>query len=176
MHRDAMDFAPDPLQARLRVLADPSRFRILQRLRGGVQPVGALAVAVGLSQSCTTRHVQALERARLVTRSPRGRLVEVALTADALALLTALTGGSAMGGADAHFEAPRAAAPLPAHAPRARAPRRAATRRDASRGRPEPATTRTRAPDPDTPIVSPPATAPPAASPALRSRIEEFLL
>lgn len=162
-----MNDRSDPLQSRLRVLAEPSRFCILRLLQQGARRVGEVAAAVALSQSCTTRHLQALERAALVTRTPRGRVVIVALTPDAHALLSLLAGEALLAGAELPVE--RAAIPPPVVAPprRRRASRSPAVRPQATRATPPPS---------DTPPASPPETARAAPPPAVRSRIEEFLL
>lgn len=78
MHVHAMKEAR-PSETRVRrvlaCLGDPSRFRLVRELAGGERCVGDLAVAVGLSQSCTTRHLQALEREGLVRGRRDGRRV-----------------------------------------------------------------------------------------------------
>jgi DNA-binding transcriptional ArsR family regulator len=56
-------------------LGEESRFRLVQALIGGARCVTDLAAAVGLSQSCTTRHLQVLERRRLVTGKRDGKRV-----------------------------------------------------------------------------------------------------
>lgn len=150
---------------RLRALSDASRFRILQLLQGGAQHVGAVATAIGLSQSCTTRHLQVLERAALVLRSPRGRQVEVALSAEARTLLASLVGAPALGGADLHADAGPSAVGD-------RATRR--PQRDGAARRP--AVTRASPPQSDTPPSTEPAAPTSATPPSQRSRIEEFLL
>jgi len=82
MHGDAMDARParpqrpprlpqlpqlPQLQDALAVLAAPRRFDLLVlMLLGERRSVSQLAEAVKLSQSCTTRHLQALARAGLV--------------------------------------------------------------------------------------------------------------
>ena len=76
MHGDAMDARParvqrppqlPQLQDALAVLAAPKRFDLLVlMLAGERRSVSQLAEAVRLSQSCTTRHLQALARAGLV--------------------------------------------------------------------------------------------------------------
>lgn len=64
-------------------LADESRFRIVLALSATEQCVSDLARRVGLSQSCTTRHLQALSRRGLVNGSRRGRQVVYALVVGA---------------------------------------------------------------------------------------------
>jgi DNA-binding transcriptional ArsR family regulator len=64
------------LHGRLAVLAARKRFELMRLvLAGPARSVTALAAAVGLSQSCTTRHLQALERAGLVQGLRDGRRV-----------------------------------------------------------------------------------------------------
>jgi DNA-binding transcriptional ArsR family regulator len=67
----------------LACLGVASRFRLVMTLAVADRCVGELADAVGLSQSCTTRHLQALERVGLVKRSREGRRVRFRLKAEA---------------------------------------------------------------------------------------------
>jgi DNA-binding transcriptional ArsR family regulator len=53
-------------QRLLACLGDPSRFRVAATLLLGECCVTDLAAKIGLSQSCTTRHLQALQREGLV--------------------------------------------------------------------------------------------------------------
>jgi len=78
MHPDAM---PDSIDRRrfLACLSDPSRFDLVTRLAAGPRCVTDLAVLIGLSQSCTTRHLQALLREEIVVAERRGRRVVYAL-------------------------------------------------------------------------------------------------
>lgn len=58
------------------VLAPPRRFELLSLLvQGGDRSVSQLAEQVGLSQSCTTRHLQALETLGLVRGTRDGKRV-----------------------------------------------------------------------------------------------------
>lgn len=60
----------------LAALAPPKRFELVALLaRGRDLSVSGLALEVGLSQSCTTRHLQALERAGLVRGVRDGKRV-----------------------------------------------------------------------------------------------------
>ena len=70
-----MKAAVTQFRDRMACLADPSRFSIVLVLAGGEQCVSAIAREVGLSQSCTTRHLQALQRLGLVRGERRGREV-----------------------------------------------------------------------------------------------------
>ncbi len=67
----------------LACLGVASRFRLVRALAVADRCVGELAVAVGLSQSCTTRHLQALERVGLVKGRREGRRVRFRLRAEA---------------------------------------------------------------------------------------------
>ena len=59
----------------LQCLGDGSRFRVMTELVRGDRCVTELAVLVGLSQSCTTRHLQVLERSGLVSSRRSGKRV-----------------------------------------------------------------------------------------------------
>lgn len=71
----------DPLVL-LAALGHASRYRAVRRLLEGDCCVGELAVAIGLSQSCTTRHVQVLERAGVVRSHREGKRVLIAIARD----------------------------------------------------------------------------------------------
>ena len=57
---------------RFRVMGEPSRLRILQELLSGARSVGALVDILAMSQSNTSRHLQALFDAGLVARQREG--------------------------------------------------------------------------------------------------------
>ena len=79
-------------------LGDPSRFELVRRLARGQLCVSDLAREVGLSQSCTTRHLQALRRERLVIGERDGKRVLFRLSLEepqAAALLTWVMSGRA---------------------------------------------------------------------------------
>jgi DNA-binding transcriptional ArsR family regulator len=79
-------------------LAVPSRFRLVRAIAEADRCVGELALRVGLSQSCTTRHLQALARAGLVESRRDGRQVRFRLrphTGAAQGLLEIVLGGEA---------------------------------------------------------------------------------
>jgi DNA-binding transcriptional ArsR family regulator len=63
------------VQRRLACLGDPSRFRIVQRLASDRLCVSELAGEVRLSQSCTTRHLQALTGVGMVRPERQGKRV-----------------------------------------------------------------------------------------------------
>ena len=66
----------------LACLGVASRFRLVRALAAAERCVGELAEVVGLSQSCTTRHLQALERVGLVKGHREGRRVRFRLRAE----------------------------------------------------------------------------------------------
>ena len=77
MNADHLD-----VQRVLAALGNSSRFRLAVELASGRKYVGELAIAVGLSQSCTTRHIQAMERVGIVRSERAGKRVLVGLLAD----------------------------------------------------------------------------------------------
>ena len=93
-----MEFSPFDLHATLAALAAPRRFDLLVlMLAGEDRSVTQLAQAVGLSQSCTTRHLQALARAGLVKGVRDGKRVVFRIAprdAAARAVLASLAGGA----------------------------------------------------------------------------------
>jgi DNA-binding transcriptional ArsR family regulator len=62
-------------QRLLACLGDPSRFRVAATLLAGECCVIDLARKIGLSQSCTTRHLQALQREGIVVGTRIGKRV-----------------------------------------------------------------------------------------------------
>lgn len=70
---------PDPLveviAERFRVLGEPMRIRILDRLRGRELTVGELAEALATSQQNLSKHLGVLHRAGLVAREKDGNSV-----------------------------------------------------------------------------------------------------
>ena len=91
-----------PFDARRAVscLGHRSRFSLVERLVRGERCVTDLAHDVALSQSCTTRHLQALERAGLVARTRQGKRVMYGLRRDPVELSGLL--GLALGLDDGH--------------------------------------------------------------------------
>jgi DNA-binding transcriptional ArsR family regulator len=67
----------------LACLGVASRFRLVKELAESERCVGELAVAVGLSQSCTTRHLQVLERLGVVEGCREGKRVRFRLRGEA---------------------------------------------------------------------------------------------
>jgi DNA-binding transcriptional ArsR family regulator len=66
-------------------LAEPSRRRILDLLRGGERSVGELVTCVGLSQPGVSKHLRVLREAGLVEVRPEGKRRWYRLRAEPLA-------------------------------------------------------------------------------------------
>jgi DNA-binding transcriptional ArsR family regulator len=58
--------------AALATLADPTRRLLMERLRAGPQPVGALARGLPMSRPAVSQHLKVLKEARLVTDRAEG--------------------------------------------------------------------------------------------------------
>src|SRR5690606_41707338 len=127
----------------LTALADPARWRLVNLLAERPRPVGVLAELAGARQPQTTKHLQTLERAGLVTSQRSGQRRIYALRAaplhDLAGVLTRLADAAdRSGGPDSTFDryrrglhAARAAAGAGAGGPAARpsaSPRRLAAR------------------------------------------------
>ena len=101
MHGHAMESRPLQLHGALAVLAAPRRFDLLVlMLAGEDRSVSQLAEAVGLSQSCTTRHLQVLARAGLVKGVRDGKRVVFRIAprdAAARTVLASIGGRAAVG-------------------------------------------------------------------------------
>lgn len=67
---------------RFRVLGEPMRIRIIDRLRDGEATVGELADALGASQQNISKHVGILVRAGLVAREKDGNSVRCRIADD----------------------------------------------------------------------------------------------
>jgi len=82
----AANTTPDleTLSGRLRALSDPSRLRILDRLRGGEHCVCELTDVLDTGQSLLSFHLKVLRDAGLVTARRDGRWMHYALQAEAL--------------------------------------------------------------------------------------------
>jgi DNA-binding transcriptional ArsR family regulator len=74
-----MDSGAQRLQQLLAAVGETSRFQIVLELARRERHVSDLAKAIGLSQSCTTRHLQALERSGAVRTRRAGKRVVAAL-------------------------------------------------------------------------------------------------
>ena len=64
---------------RFRVLGDPTRIKLLDRLRDGEASVGELVSATGSSQQNVSKHLQVLLQAGFVARSRNGNYVHYAI-------------------------------------------------------------------------------------------------
>lgn len=89
---------PDPLvelvAARFRVLGEPMRIRLLDRLREGDATVGELQEAVGASQQNVSKHLGVLLNAGLVSRAKQGTSSRYAIAdPDVFALCDMVCGG-----------------------------------------------------------------------------------
>ena len=75
---------PDPLAEliaqRFRVLGEPMRIKLLDRLRDGAATVGQLQAATGASQQNVSKHLGVLSNAGLVTRTREKNFVRYAIT------------------------------------------------------------------------------------------------
>jgi DNA-binding transcriptional ArsR family regulator len=60
-------------QTTIEVIAEPSRRRILDELRGGERPVGALVQRLTISQPAVSKHLRVLRDAGLVSVRPDGQ-------------------------------------------------------------------------------------------------------
>ncbi len=74
----------DELSLVFSALADPTRRAILERLAGGEATVNQLAEPFAMTQQAVSRHVQVLERARLVSRTRSAQSRPCALAPDRL--------------------------------------------------------------------------------------------
>jgi ArsR family transcriptional regulator, zinc-responsive transcriptional repressor len=72
-----------------RMLADPTRVRLLWLLREGEQPVGALTESVAKPQALVSQHLAKLRLARLVTTRRQGSHVFYRLANEHVAQLVA---------------------------------------------------------------------------------------
>lgn len=70
-----------------RALSDPSRVRILSTLVGAAMNVGAIAEAVGLSESAVSHHLRGLRQMRVVQARKSGRQVFYSLDDEHIAEL-----------------------------------------------------------------------------------------
>lgn len=64
---------------RLRAIAEPTRIRILHRLRDGAQTVQELTDILGTSQQNVSKHLSLLHRAGIVSRTRDGNYMRYAI-------------------------------------------------------------------------------------------------
>ena len=72
------------IAARFRVLGDPTRIRLLDRLRDGEATVADLQHALGASQQSVSKHLRVLLEARIVGREQRGTSAYYSIADDAV--------------------------------------------------------------------------------------------
>ena len=94
-------------------LADPTRCRIIEILRGGPQPVHVVAGSFDISRPAISRHLRVLKQARLISEKKTGRENHYALHADKLKPLVKWL---------AQIQTPDTAAPAAKAKPKAKAP------------------------------------------------------
>jgi DNA-binding transcriptional ArsR family regulator len=79
---------PDPLvdaiAQQFRVLGEPMRIKLLDRLRDGAATVQELQDATGASQQNVSKHLGVLLQASLVSRTREGNFVRYAITDDSV--------------------------------------------------------------------------------------------
>ncbi len=89
---------PEPLAEliaqRFRVIGEPMRIRLLDRLRDGSATVGELVEALGASQQNVSKHLGVLHQAGIVSRVKEGTSVRYAIADDTVfALCEQVCGG-----------------------------------------------------------------------------------
>jgi DNA-binding transcriptional ArsR family regulator len=89
---------PDPLveliAQRFRVIGEPMRIKLLDRLREGAATVTELREAVGASQQNVSKHLGVLHQAGIVSRTKEGTAVRYAIADDSVfALCEQVCGG-----------------------------------------------------------------------------------
>lgn len=89
---------PDPVvelvARRLRLIADPTRIRLLDRLRHTDQSVGELAGSLGTTQQNASRHLGALHQAGILSRRKQGNRVVYAIADESVFALCESVCGS----------------------------------------------------------------------------------
>ena len=82
---------PEPLveliAQRFRVIGEPMRIKLLDRLRDGAATVGELVEALGASQQNVSKHLGVLHRAGIVSRAKDGTSVRYAIADDTVCAL-----------------------------------------------------------------------------------------
>ena len=88
---------PDPLveliAQRFRVIGEPMRIKLLDRLRDGAATVGELQEAVGASQQNVSKHLGVLHQAGIVSRTKEGTAVRYAIADESVFALCELVCG-----------------------------------------------------------------------------------
>jgi DNA-binding transcriptional ArsR family regulator len=73
------DALAELIAERLRAIGEPTRIRILDRLRDGEQSVQELTDALGTSQQNASKHLGVLHRAGIVSRTRDGNHIRYAI-------------------------------------------------------------------------------------------------
>lgn len=73
------DALAELIAERLRAIAEPTRIRILHRLRDGAQTVHELTDILGTSQQNVSKHLSLLHRAGIVSRTRDGNHMRYAI-------------------------------------------------------------------------------------------------
>lgn len=76
-------------ESAIAALADPTRRKIVERLRDGARPVGHVADGLGVSRPAVSQHLKVLSDAGLVTVTPQGTKRLYALSPEGVAALRA---------------------------------------------------------------------------------------
>ena len=88
---------PEPLveliAQRFRVIGEPMRIKLLDRLRDGAATVGELVEAFGASQQNVSKHLGVLHQAGIVSRAKEGTSVRYAIADDTVFALCELVCG-----------------------------------------------------------------------------------
>ncbi len=88
------DALVDLVAERFRILGEPMRIRLLDRLREGDATVGELADALGTSQQNVSKHIGVLARAGIVAREKEGNAVRCRISdPSVMALCEQVCGG-----------------------------------------------------------------------------------
>lgn len=76
------------VQQRLAAISEPNRFRIVELLKDGPQPVGSIVDAIGLAQPLVSRHLRLLAEAGVVEVTKRAQQRIYRLHPDAMHVLS----------------------------------------------------------------------------------------
>ena len=92
------DALPDDLVEliadRFRALAEPTRIKLLDRLRGGEATVLELTAAIGTTQQNVSKHLRLLQRAGIVARRKEGNYAYYRIVDDSVHMLCEAVCGS----------------------------------------------------------------------------------
>ncbi len=83
----------DLIAQRFRVIGEPMRIKLLDRLRDGPATVGELVVALGASQQNVSKHLNVLHQSGIVSRAKAGTSVRYAIADDTVFALCELVCG-----------------------------------------------------------------------------------